>query len=70
MARTASDPAGYCTPVVIQPKSGKQVVIWTPENVHGVEATTGKPLWKVPYKVTYGVLDLTRRRCSTTASCS
>jgi outer membrane protein assembly factor BamB len=53
--RSLTDPAGYCTPVVIQPKSGKQVVIWTPENVHGVETATGKPLWKVPYKVTYGV---------------
>lgn len=53
--RALTDPAGYCTPVVIQPKSGKQVIIWTPEHVHGVEVTTGKPLWKVPYKVTYGV---------------
>ena len=53
--RALADPAGYCTPVVIQPKSRKQVVIWTPENVHGVAADTGKPLWKVPYKVTYGV---------------
>jgi len=53
--RSLNDPAGYCTPVVIQPKSGRQVVIWTPENVHGVDAATGKPLWKVPYKVTYGV---------------
>lgn len=53
--RSLTDPAGYCTPVVIQPKSGKQVLIWTPENVHGVEAATGKPLWKVPYKVTYSV---------------
>jgi outer membrane protein assembly factor BamB len=53
--RSLADPAGYCTPVVIEPKSGKQVVIWTPENVHGVAYTTGKPLWTVPYKVTYGV---------------
>jgi outer membrane protein assembly factor BamB len=53
--RALGDPAGYCTPVVIEPKSGKQVVLWTPEFVHGVDAATGKPLWKVPYKVTYGV---------------
>jgi outer membrane protein assembly factor BamB len=53
--RALGDPAGYCTPVVIHPKSGKQVVVWTPENVHGVAADTGKPLWKVLYKVTYGV---------------
>jgi outer membrane protein assembly factor BamB len=53
--RALTDPAGYCTPVVIHPKSGKQIIIWTPEHVHGVEAATGKALWKVPYKVTYGV---------------
>lgn len=53
--RAIDDPAGYCTPIVIEPKSGRQVVIWTPENVHGVAAATGKHLWKVPYKVTYGV---------------
>ncbi len=53
--RALNDPPGYCTPVVIHPKSGKQVVIWTPKNVHGIEATTGKPLWSVPYVVTYGV---------------
>lgn len=53
--RALDDPAGYCTPVVIDAPSGKQVVIWTPEHVHGVAADTGRPLWKVPYKVTYGV---------------
>jgi outer membrane protein assembly factor BamB len=53
--RALNDPTGYCTPVVIQPKSGKQVVIWTPKNVHGLDTATGKPLWKVPYEVTYGV---------------
>jgi outer membrane protein assembly factor BamB len=41
--------------VVIKPKSGKQIVFWTPKNIHGMEAVTGKPLWKVPYEVTYGV---------------
>lgn len=53
--RSLPDPGGYCTPVVIHPPSGKQLVLWTPENVHGLDPDTGKPLWKVPYKVTYGV---------------
>src|SRR5262249_19218323 len=53
--QAVNDPAGYCTPVVIHPKSGKQFVIWTPEHVHGLDPETGKGLWKVPYKVTYGV---------------
>lgn len=49
------DPGGYCTPTIIHPPSGKQVVLWTPLFVHGLDPDTGKPLWKVPYKVTYGV---------------
>jgi outer membrane protein assembly factor BamB len=53
--RCISDPTGYCTPMINHAKSGKQVVLWTPEHIHGIEAKSGKPLWKVPYKVTYGV---------------
>lgn len=53
--RSLNDPPGYCTPVVIEPKGGKQVVLWTPEHVRSIDAATGKPLWSVPYKVTYGV---------------
>lgn len=53
--RSLPDPTGYCPPVPITTKSGRQFVVWTPVNIHGIDAETGKPLWKVPYKVTYGV---------------
>jgi outer membrane protein assembly factor BamB len=53
--RSGSDPAGYCTPVVIDAPSGRQIILWTPEHIHGLGAATGKPLWQVPYKITYGV---------------
>jgi len=53
--RSLPDPGGYCTPTIIHPPTGKQVVLWTPEFVHGLDPATGKSLWKVPYKVTYGV---------------
>lgn len=53
--RSLPDPAGYCTPILIQSKSGPQLVQWTPENVHGLDPKTGKVFWTVPYKVTYGV---------------
>mgnify|MGYP001190414822 CR=1 FL=1 len=53
--RSLPDPGGYCTPTIIHPPTGKQVVLWTPEFVHGLDPSTGKSLWKVPYKVTYGV---------------
>lgn len=53
--RSIEDPAGYGTPIRIQSPSGPQIVLWTPEFIRGIEPTTGKPLWKIPYKVTYGV---------------
>lgn len=53
--RSLPDDAGYCTPVLIEPKSGRQLVVWTPENVHGLDPETGKRLWSVPHKETYGV---------------
>jgi len=53
--RSLPDPTGYCTPLIIEPKSGKQIVMWTPLNVRGLDAANGKLLWTVPYKVTYGV---------------
>jgi outer membrane protein assembly factor BamB len=53
--RSLADPAGYATPVVICPKSGKQLVVWTPTHVRGIDAETGKPIWSVPHKITYGV---------------
>lgn len=53
--RNVSDPAGYCTPILIDSPSGPQLVAWTPENIHGMNPHTGEHYWKVPYKVTYGV---------------
>lgn len=53
--RSGSDPAGYCTPLVIDTPSGRQIILWTPEHIHGLESSTGKALWRVPYKVTNGV---------------
>lgn len=53
--RGGTDPAGYGTPIVIDAPGGKQVVGWNPEHAVGLDAATGKVLWKVPYKVTYGV---------------
>jgi outer membrane protein assembly factor BamB len=53
--RSLTDPAGYCTPILINAKSGRQLITWTPENIHGLDPADGKRLWSVPYKVTYGV---------------
>lgn len=57
--RSLPDPAGYGTPILVEPTHGtpnqRQLVIWTPENVRAVDANSGKLLWTIPYKVTYGV---------------
>lgn len=53
--RSLTDPAGYCTPALFQTPMGRLLVQWTPKHIHGLDPTTGKPLWKVPYEVTYGV---------------
>jgi outer membrane protein assembly factor BamB len=53
--RAGKDPAGYGTPIVIDARGGRQLVGWTPEHVCGFDVATGKQLWQVPYKVTYGV---------------
>lgn len=53
--RAGDDPAGYSTPIIAESPSGPQLIAWSPENVFGVAPATGKILWKVPYKVTYGV---------------
>ncbi|MBX9791683.1 MAG: PQQ-like beta-propeller repeat protein [Pirellulales bacterium] len=53
--RAGDDPAGYATPIVIQRGGRRELVAWTPEQVLGLAVDTGKILWSVPYKVTYGV---------------
>lgn len=53
--RSLPDPAGYATPILIDAPSGRQLVLWTPENVYGLDPKTGTVHWNVPYKVTYGV---------------
>lgn len=53
--RSLGDEAGYSTPLVIRHHEHEQIVHWTPSHIRGVEADTGRPLWAVPYEVTYGV---------------
>jgi outer membrane protein assembly factor BamB len=55
MWRTASDPAGYATPVDIHSPSGPQLIAWTPEHILGIAPRSGRINWSIPYEVTYGV---------------
>jgi outer membrane protein assembly factor BamB len=53
--RALPDEAGYCTPAIYETKAGRLLVLWTPQNIRGLDPATGKLRWTVPYKVTYGV---------------
>lgn len=53
--RSLPDQAGYSTPILIDAPSGRQITLWTPEHIHGLDPETGEVYWSVPYPVTYGV---------------
>lgn len=53
--RAGLDPAGYCTPILIELESGPQLVCWTPLHVMGIAPKSGQVLWSIPYEVKYGV---------------
>lgn len=53
--RSLGEVAGYATPRLVQWQGRKLLVAWTPEFIRGLDPATGRVLWSVPYKVTYGV---------------
>src|SRR5204863_392032 len=53
--RSVSDAPGYASPVLVETKSWRQFVFWTPEHIVGVDAATGKERWQIPFEITYGV---------------
>jgi len=56
--RGGDDPAGYCTPIVIEAgteKKTKRIICWTPESVIALSPADGTLLWRYPFKIQYGV---------------
>lgn len=53
--RSGNDPCGYSTPIVIDSPGGKQLVLWSPKHILGLDPRTGHEHWRIPYEVTYGV---------------
>jgi outer membrane protein assembly factor BamB len=53
--RSGNDPAGYATPQIIHHAGADVLIGWTPEHIVSLDPADGRELWKVPYKVTYGV---------------
>lgn len=52
--RSLSDPAGYATPILTTTDAKAQLICWTPTHIRGLSPRTGKPLWSLPFEVTYG----------------
>jgi outer membrane protein assembly factor BamB len=53
--RGGPDRAGYCTPELITHRGARQLILWGPELIQGLNPDTGATLWAWPYKITYGV---------------
>ncbi len=53
--RAGDDPAGYCTPFVIEQQGQPQLIQWSPLHVLSFNPNTGAENWRFPYKIQYGV---------------
>ena len=51
---SAEDP-GYCPPTLITVEGQRQLVIWHPEAINGLDPETGALYWSVPLKPDYGM---------------
>jgi outer membrane protein assembly factor BamB len=52
---------GYAPPMIFPFGDHRQLVIWHPEAVTALDPTTGRPLWRVPYRVRSGLTVMTPR---------
>lgn len=47
--------AGYCPPTMIHANGRKELVLWTPETLNGVDPDSGSVRWTVPLAPNYGM---------------
>jgi outer membrane protein assembly factor BamB len=57
-----SQGVGYAPPVIFEFGGVRQLIIWHPEAVESIDPTTGKPIWKIPYRVRAGLSIATPRK--------
>lgn len=50
----AAEP-GYCPPIIIEAGGKRQLIIWHPEAVNGLDPETGKLYWSQPFSVKAGM---------------
>jgi outer membrane protein assembly factor BamB len=53
---------GYCAPVILEFGRRRQLIIWHPQAVVGLDPTGGKTLWQVPFAVQSGLTIPTPRK--------
>jgi outer membrane protein assembly factor BamB len=53
---------GYCAPVILEFGGRRQLIIWHPQAVVGLNPTNGKTLWQVPFAVQSGLTIPTPRK--------
>lgn len=53
--RSQDDEISYSAPVIIKQAGKNVVVVWTAENLNGLDPETGKVYWKIPFKVGMGM---------------
>jgi outer membrane protein assembly factor BamB len=46
---------GYCAPVILEFGGRRQLIVWHPEAVVGLDPANGKVLWQVPFAVQAGL---------------
>ncbi len=46
---------GYCPPVIFEFGGRRQLIVWHPEAVVGLDPSNGKTLWEVPFAVQFGL---------------
>jgi WD40 repeat protein len=47
------DRPAYSAPIVINTGGAQQLILWTADSISGMEPTTGKVFWQVPWKATF-----------------
>ncbi len=56
--RALSDNASYSAPIIIDQAGKRVLVCWTGDNLAGLDATTGKVYWKIPFKRRKGIINI------------